>query len=75
MVVIIILKFAIGAIVMCWLLLGTMYSASGLTITELANTVAGGKAKTWYFVLSISAVANVVLRVVMATGGIIPPLS
>ena len=59
---------------MCWLFVGTIYSASGLTITELANTTLGGKAKTWYFVLSTKAVAKVVLRVVIGTG-IIPPLS
>jgi len=60
---------------MCWLLLGVKYGSSGDTITELARTVAGGKAKTWYFVLSTSAVAKVVRSVVIATGGISPPLS
>jgi len=65
----IILKLAIGLIVMCWLLLGVRYGSSGDTITELARTVAGGKAKTWYLVLSTSAVAKVVRSVVIGTGG------
>ena len=63
--VMIILKLAVGAIVLCWLLFGSKYGSDGLTITELANTVAGGKAKTWYFVLSTKAVASVVRSVVM----------
>ncbi len=53
---------------MCWLLVGTIYSVSGLTITELAKTTLGGKAKTWYLVLSTKAVAKVVLSVVIGTG-------
>ena len=43
-------------------------------MTEFARTVAGGNAKTWYFVLSTNALASVVLSVVRATG-IIPPSS
>ena len=43
-------------------------------MTELARTVAGGKAKTWYFVLSTRAVAKVVRSVVMATGGMGYPI-
>jgi hypothetical protein len=31
---------------MCWLFVGTIYSSEGLTITELARIVLGGKAKT-----------------------------
>ena len=64
------LKFAKGLTVLRALLLGVMYSESGLTITELARTVAGGKAKVCHFVLSTKAVASVVLSVVRATGGI-----
>jgi len=71
MVVIMIRKLAIGATLMCLLFVGTMYSASGLTITELANTVLGGNAKTWYLVLSTKAVAKVVRRVVI--GVVITP--
>ena len=41
----------------------------------LANTTLGGNAKVWYLVLSTSAVAKVVRSVVIATGGISPPLS
>lgn len=66
--VIIILKLAIGLIVMCWLLLGVKYGSSGDTITELARTVAGGNAKVCHLALSTRAVANVVRRVVTATG-------
>jgi uncharacterized membrane protein YqgA involved in biofilm formation len=72
--VITILKFAVGAIVLCWLLFGERYGSSGATIIELAKTVAGTKAKTCQSELSTKAVAIVVLRVVNAVG-IIPPLS
>ncbi len=51
-----------------------MYSSAGLTITELARTVEGGNAKTWYLELSTKAVASVVLSVVMATGGMGYPI-
>ena len=68
----IILKFAVGAIVLCWLLFGSKYGSEGATITELARTVAGGKAKTCHTALSTKAVAIVVLRVVSATGIIRP---
>ena len=74
-VVIIILKLANGLTVFRALLLGVMYSSAGLTITELANTVAGGNAKVCHFELSTSAVAKVVRNVVIATGGISPPSS
>ena len=69
-----ILKLAIGLIVMCWLFVGTMYSSEGLTMTELASTVAGGNANVCHLELSTSAVAKVVRSVVIATGGISPPL-
>ena len=52
-----------------------MYSSAGLTITEFASTTLGGKAKTWYLVLSTKAVAKVVLSVVIGTGIFNPPLS
>ena len=42
-----------------------MYGSSGLTITLFARTTEGGKAKTWYLVLSTSAVAKVVRSVVI----------
>jgi uncharacterized membrane-anchored protein len=70
---IIIVKDAKGLIVICALLLGVMYGFAGEIITEFASTTDGGKAKTWYFVLSTKAVAKVVRNVVMATGGISPP--
>ena len=60
---------------MCWLLLGVKYGSSGDTITELARTVAGGKAKVDHRVLSTKAVAKVVRSVVMAGAGISPPLN
>ena len=61
------LKDARGLIEICELLFGVRYGLSGDTITELANTVAGGKAKVCHFVLSTKAVASVVLSVVRAT--------
>jgi hypothetical protein len=57
------------------LLLGVKYGSEGEIITLLANTVAGGNANVCHFELSTRAVASVVLSVVMATGGIIRPLS
>jgi uncharacterized membrane protein len=51
-----------------------MYGFAGEIITEFASTTDGGKANTWYLVLSTRAVAKVVRSVVIATGGIIPPL-
>ena len=59
-------KLAIGAIEFCALLFGTIYGSDGFTVTELAIGVLGGKANVEYFVLSTSAVAIVVRRVVMA---------
>ena len=53
---------------------GVKYGSSGDTMTELAKTVAGGKANVDQRVLSTSAVAKVVRRVVMAGAGISPPL-
>ena len=44
-------------------------------MTELAKSVAGGKAKVCHLALSTRAVAKVVRSVVMDTGGISPPLS
>ena len=44
-------------------------------MTELAKSVAGGKAKVCHLELSTRAVAKVVRSVVIATGGISPPLS
>jgi hypothetical protein len=41
-----ILKLAIGAIEVLSLLVGTMYGSAGLTMTELAMGVAGGKENT-----------------------------
>ncbi len=73
--VITILKLAIGLIEIWELLLGVKYGSSGDTITELARTVAGGNAKVCHLALLTRAVAKVVLSVVMATGGIIRPLS
>jgi hypothetical protein len=73
--VIIILKLAIGATEICLLLFGVKYGSSGDTITELARTVAGGKAKVCHLALFTKAVAKVVRSVVMATGGITPPLN
>ena len=69
------LKLAKGLIEICELLLGVKYGLSGLTITELAKTVAGGNAKVCHLELSIRAVASVVLSVVIAGVGIIRPLS
>jgi hypothetical protein len=68
--VIISLKLAKGLIEICELLFGVKYGLSGLTITELARTVAGGNAKVCHLVLSTKAVAKVVLRVVIAGVGI-----
>ena len=51
-----------------------MYSESGDTITLFANTTLGGNAKVCHFELSTKAVANVVLRVVIATGGMGYPI-
>jgi hypothetical protein len=68
--VIISLKLAKGLIEICELLLGVKYGLSGLTITEFANTVAGGNAKVCHLELSTRAVAKVVLRVVIAGVGI-----
>lgn len=64
------LKLAKGLIEICELLLGVKYGLSGLTITELASTTDGGKAKVCQRVLSTNAVAKVVLRVVIAGVGI-----
>ena len=72
-VVIISRKLAKGLIEICELLFGVKYGSSGLTMTELAKTVAGGNAKVCHFELSTRAVASVVLSVVIATGGIIRP--
>jgi len=68
------LKLAKGLIEICELLFGVKYGLSGLTITEFASTVAGGNANVCQRVLSTNAVAKVVLRVVIAGVGIIPPL-
>jgi len=68
------LKLAKGLIEICELLLGVKYGLSGLTITELARTVAGGNAKVCHLVLSTKAVAKVVLRVVIAGAGIYPTI-
>jgi hypothetical protein len=67
------LKLARGLIEICELLLGVKYGSEGEIITLLANTVAGGNAKVCHLVLSTRAVASVVLSVVMAGVGIIPP--
>ena len=72
-VVIIILKLAIGLIVLRALLFGVMYSSEGLIITALAKTTEGGKAKVDQRVLSTRAVAKVVRSVVIAGAGISPP--
>ena len=56
-----------------WLLLGVRYGSAGLTITLLAIGVAGGKLNTEYLVLSVSAAAIVLRRVVM--DAISPPLN
>ena len=69
-----ILKLAVGLIELRLLLLGVRYGSSGLTITELAKTVAGGKAKVCHKELLTNAVASVVRSVL--TGVVIsPPLS
>lgn len=60
------LKLAVGAMVLAMLLLGSMYGSAGVTMTELAIGVAGGKLNTEYLVLSVRAVASVALRVEMA---------
>jgi hypothetical protein len=63
-------KFARGATFLA-LLLGTRYGSAGLKIKLLAMGVAGGNEKTDHFVLSVSAAAIVLRRVVIA--GISPP--
>ena len=50
-------KLAIGEIDACHPLDGEIYGSEGLKITLLGITVAGGKLKTEYFVLSVSAAA------------------
>lgn len=55
----------------CQPLDGEMYGSEGLITTELAMGVAGGKANTEYFVLSVSAEAKPALSVDMAA--ISPP--
>ena len=55
-------------------MLGVRYGSSGDTITELASTVAGGKAKVCHLELSTKAVAKVVRSVVIGVV-INPPLS
>ncbi len=50
------------------LLEGVMYGSAGLTITLLAIGVAGGNAKTEYFVLSVRAAAMPARSVVIADG-------
>jgi hypothetical protein len=57
------------------LFVGVKYGSSGDTMTELAKTVAGGKANVDQRVLSTNAVARVVRSVVMAGAGISPPLN
>lgn len=61
-----ILKLAIGEMVACILLLGSIYGSAGVMITELAIGVAGGKLNTEYLVLSTRAAARVALRVDIA---------
>ena len=63
--VIIILKFASGAIVERELLLGVMYGSAGATVTLLANTVLKGYAEVDQAELA-SAAAIVLRRVVIA---------
>jgi hypothetical protein len=67
------LKLANGEIEICELLLGVRYGSSGLTMQLFATIVLGGNAKVFQRVLSIRAVASVVLRVVIAGVGITPP--
>jgi len=63
-----ILKEAIGATELRELFVGVIYGSAGVTKTLLGIGDGGGKLKTEYFVLSTSAFAIVVLRVVIATG-------
>ena len=68
---IVIVKFANGATDVRSLFVGVMYGSLGLKIRLLAMGVAGGNEKTDHFVLSVSAAAIVLRRVVIA--GISPP--
>ena len=61
-------KLAIGEIDAFQPLDGEMYGSAGATITLLAIGVAGGNAKTEYFVLSIRAAAMPARNVVIADG-------
>jgi hypothetical protein len=61
-------KDASGEILICELLFGERYGSDGLTTTEFAIGVLGGKLNTEYFVLSTKAAAIVARSVVMAAG-------
>ena len=61
-----ILKLASGASVICVLLLGTKYGSDGVTTTELAKRVAGGKLNTDQTPALVKAVASVPRSVVTA---------
>jgi hypothetical protein len=67
----VIVKFARGATDVRSLLVGVMYGSLGLRIRLFAMGEAGGKLNTDHFVLSVSAAAIELRRVVIA--GISPP--